>query len=72
MSRFTTKCPRCSDLQPSGTFKTSPMEKPPLRQFRVQTVDGSRTYHHGDYDTLEMARAAACGSNAVILTRERT
>ena len=63
-------CPTCSHLQPSGTFKTHPMEKPPLKPFRVQSERDGSTLFHGDYDTIEMARAGACGSDAVILTRE--
>ena len=46
------------------------MEKPPLKAFRVQSERDGSTLNHGDYDTLEMARAGACGSDAVILTRE--
>lgn len=60
-------CPVCSQLHPSGTFKTHPMEKLPLRLYRVQ----SDRINHGDFATLEMARAGACGFNAVILTREQ-
>jgi hypothetical protein len=46
------------------------MEKPPLKAFRVQSERDGSTLNHGDYDTLEMARAGACGSDAVMLTRE--
>ena len=63
-------CPICGHIQPSGTFKTHPLEKPPLKRFRVQSERDGSTLNHGDYDTLEMARAGACGSDAVILTRE--
>lgn len=62
--------PACSHLQPSGTFKTRLMEKPPLKAFRVQSERDGSTLNYGEYDTLEMARAGACGIDAVILTRE--
>ncbi len=59
-------CPRCSVIQPTGTFKTNSIEKKPLKKYRV--VSGN--INHGEYDTLELAQAGACGSNAEILTRE--
>ena len=64
-------CPRCAHLQPSGTFKTHPAEKLPLRPFRVQVKNEESIIHLGDYTTIELARAAACGTEAVILFREK-
>lgn len=64
-------CPICSHMQPVGTFRTNSIEKPPLLPFRVQTEkDDGTMIHHGDYDSIEMARASACGSSAIILTRD--
>ena len=64
------KC-TCSNIQPHGTFKTRPNEKPPLKPFRVQSSREDETIYFGDFDSIEMARAGACGiENVEILTRE--
>lgn len=66
-----TSCPKCGNIQPSGTFETHPTEKPPLKPFRVQAEQQGRTINFGDFDTLELARAGACGTaGAVILVRK--
>lgn len=63
------ECPICSQLQVTGTFKTHPTERAPLKPFRVQRENLSGTVVLGDYDSIELARAAACGTNFEILSR---
>lgn len=46
------------------------MEKPPLKPFRVQTKRHGRLFIHGDFNTIEMARAGARGTTAKILKRK--
>lgn len=68
----TPQCPICANVKPSGTFQTHPMENSPLKKFRVQTnlSNGDRIIH-GEYDSIDMARACVCGiKNAIILSRE--
>ena len=63
-------CPRCGHLQVSGTFRTSPGEKSPLKPYRTEQRYPSGADILGYSDTIEMARAAACGyEDAVILFR---
>lgn len=68
----TSSCPICAGLKPTGKFKTGPMEKAPFLPFRVQIeLPQSSTVCLGDFGTIEMARAAACGNpHAQILERE--
>ena len=66
-----THCPHFSHLEISGTYKPHPMDKSKKR-LRVQSVRGGTTIYHGDFDSVEMARAGACGTeDAVILEREQ-
>ena len=63
-------CPHCAHLEISGTYKPHPLDKCE-KPLRVQSVRGETAINHGDFETLEMARAGACGTrDAVILQRE--
>jgi len=60
-----TPCPDCSNLQVSGTFTQRPCDEN-RKPYRVQLIFGGRTIIAGYYDTLEMARAGACGTGYTI------
>lgn len=62
-------CAECANLKVSGTFKPSPMDKS-KKPFRVLSKRGKTTLNHGDFDAIEMAQAAACGTDAKIFKRK--
>ena len=60
-------CPECGHLQPTGTFTRQPHDKA-KEPFRVvfSAKDGKTIFVESN--TIQMARAAACGSDAKILS----
>lgn len=63
-------CPDCGQLQVSGTFRTLPAEDLPLKPYRTVIHSEGKCTILGDSDTIEMARASACGNpGAAILFR---
>lgn len=73
LSLSITTAPRCSDcahLEISGTYKPHPLDKCE-KPLRVQSVRDGVTINHGDFVSIELARAGACGTKgAVILQRQ--
>lgn len=63
-------CQSCAHLEISGTYKPHPLDSSD-KPLRVQKTKGGATIIYGGFDTIEMARAGACGiADAVILKRE--
>lgn len=58
-------CPHCSNLEVTGVFTQRPCDKN-TKPYRVSLTFGGRTIIAGYYDSLDMARAAACGTKYVI------